>query len=124
MPRFVILYHDCPRDRPRPSHWDFLLENGDRLRAFALLEEPIAGRAIEALPLADHRLDYLDYEGPVSGDRGTVRRWDQGDYELITAAADHLIVDLDGHRIHGRCELARDQEHLTRWHWITSPAKS
>lgn len=50
------------------------------LRAWRLLTEPAAGIEIVAEVLPDHRRLYLDYEGPVSGGRGTVTRWDAGEY--------------------------------------------
>lgn len=67
--RFVILEHDWPF-----LHWDFLLESGNLLRAWRLLQPVTLGQWIEAQPLPDHRLVYLEYEGPVSGNRGEVRR--------------------------------------------------
>ena len=67
MPRFVILSHDWPT-----PHWDFLLESGPVLRAWRLLEEPAPNRDVPAEANFDHRLLYLDYEGPLSGDRGSV----------------------------------------------------
>ena len=70
MPRFAILEHDWPS-----RHWDLLLEDGDALLAWRLMEEPRAGMAVIAEKNADHRTVYLDYEGPVSGDRGSVTRW-------------------------------------------------
>lgn len=77
MPRFVILHHDHPF-----VHWDFLLENGKNCRTWRLLSEPTAElTACEAEALPEHRLFYLDYEGPVSGDRGTVTRIDAGTFE-------------------------------------------
>src|SRR6476619_1195636 len=76
MPRFVILEHDWPT-----RHWDFLLEAGPELKAWRLLAEPRYETDIPAEPNADHRLLYLDYEGPVSGGRGTVTRWDAGTFE-------------------------------------------
>lgn len=76
MPRYVILEHDWPM-----RHWDLLLEAGAVLRAWRLLEEPRTGAAIAAEANADHRLMYLEYEGKLSGNRGTVRRWDAGTYE-------------------------------------------
>ncbi len=64
MPRFVILEHDHPF-----VHWDFLLEDGDHLRSWRLKEQPAPGRTVEAEAMVDHRLRYLDYEGPVGGGR-------------------------------------------------------
>ena len=75
MPRFVILEHDWPA-----RHWDLLLEAGAVLRAWRLLAEPGPAAAVPAEPNADHRPAYLDYEGPVSGGRGTVSRWDAGTF--------------------------------------------
>lgn len=78
MPRYVILTHDHPF-----PHWDLMLEDGGVLRTWRLLAEPAAGQVVRAEQLADHRLAYLDYEGPVSGGRGSVARWDHGTYEQL-----------------------------------------
>jgi len=75
MSRYVILTHDHPF-----PHWDLMLEDGGTLRTWRLLSEPGAGRVVPAERLGDHRLAYLDYEGPVSGGRGVVARWDHGTY--------------------------------------------
>lgn len=108
--RFVILEHDHPF-----LHWDLMLEAGDALRTWRLLEEPkIPGISenpgdlvIAAEALADHRLAYLDYEGPVSGDRGVVKRWDGGEYELIDEDESRIRIALSGERIRGNAELRR-----------------
>ena len=77
MPRFVILEHDFPE-----LHWDFMLECGSALKTWRLARPPVTdGDPIAVTPLSDHRLQYLVYEGPVSGDRGNLKRWDAGEYE-------------------------------------------
>ena len=43
-------------------------------------------RPVDAEASFDHRLVYLDYEGPVSGDRGRVRRVDAGTFAWRTTA--------------------------------------
>src|ERR1700704_4821039 len=93
MPRFVILEHDHP-----VLHWDLMLEAGTALRTWRLARAPSApGEVIDALALPDHRLFYLDYEGPVSGGRGVVKRWDAGEYEpMPLSAAEELCVRLHG----------------------------
>ncbi len=103
MPRFVILTHDWPT-----PHWDFLVEAGAVLRAWRLFGEPRAGRDIPAEPNADHRLLYLDYEGPVSGGRGTVARWDAGSCAWLADGADRVAIELRGARVAGRAILRRD----------------
>ncbi len=102
MPRFVILEHDWPA-----LHWDFLLEAGPILRAWRLLAEPSAGRELAAEANADHRLLYLDYEGRVSGDRGTVRRWDAGTFDWLTDTPECVVVELHGSKLTGRCTIER-----------------
>lgn len=98
MPRFVILEHDWPA-----AHWDFLLEAGPVLRAWRLLAEPGHARRVPAQPNGDHRLLYLDYEGPLSGDRGTVRRWDAGTFDWIEEGGVRVVIQLHGERVSGRC---------------------
>jgi hypothetical protein len=105
VPRYVILEHDWPT-----RHWDFLLEAGDVLRAWRLLEEPGPGKAIPAEPNFDHRLVYLDYEGPLSGDRGSVTRWDAGTFEWIEDGPDRVIVELAGGKLAGRFEFTLSNE--------------
>ena len=73
--RFVILEHDHPF-----LHWDLLLEDGEVLKSWRLLHFPKIGFSIPAERMPDHRLMYLDYEGPVSGNRGTVKRFASGEY--------------------------------------------
>jgi hypothetical protein len=96
MPRFVVLTHDHPF-----LHWDLMLEQGDSLRSWRLMRPPEDGEPIDAEPLPDHRLAYLDYEGPVSGGRGTVERWDGGSYELIEA------VRFAGRKLSGSASISR-----------------
>src|SRR5688572_1045480 len=95
MPRFVILEHDYP-----VLHWDLMLEGEGVLRTWRLAEPP-GTRAVAAEPSFDHRLVYLEYEGPVSGDRGVVRRWDRGTYSPVAEQEGGLTVRLDGERLQG-----------------------
>jgi hypothetical protein len=76
-PRFVILKHDHPF-----LHWDFLLEEATSARTWRLLRKPCLNEPIAAEPLSAHRLMYLDYEGPVSNNRGVVRRVVEGRYAI------------------------------------------
>ncbi len=101
MSRFVVLRHDSPAG----LHWDFMLEFADVLRTWALQEEPAAERPIAARALADHRLAYLDYEGPVSGERGSVSKWDRGAFEAVEVEDDLVVVRLAGKRLLGLVTL-------------------
>ncbi|MDR0521468.1 MAG: hypothetical protein LBH00_06405 [Planctomycetaceae bacterium] len=79
MNRFVILRHQTPAG----EHWDVLLETEPALAAWSVPPQNTGGLAFScpAKKLPDHRKFYLDYEGAVSGDRGTVSRIDSGTYE-------------------------------------------
>ena len=111
MPRFAVLIHDSPRG----LHYDFLLEAGDALKTWALPKIPATGDEIECEALPDHRLVYLDYEGPVSGNRGTVTRCDQGTFSIKTWTADEIIVLLSGEKLAGRIELNVLPNQSGRW---------
>jgi hypothetical protein len=100
MPRFVILQHDHPF-----VHWDLMLEAGEVLRTWRLAAPPLSGtEPIAATPLGDHRKLYLDYEGPVSGGRGEVTRWDAGWYQELAGevrSGRSVRVHLQGKRVVG-----------------------
>jgi hypothetical protein len=99
VPRFVILEHDWPQ-----LHWDLLLEAGPVLRAWRLLDEPGPGRTVAAQTHTDHRLLYLEYEGPVSGGRGTVRQWDAGTFNWIEDG-ERVVILLQGAKLTGHYAL-------------------
>jgi hypothetical protein len=102
MPRYVILEHDHPE-----LHWDLMLETGEILRTWRLAAPPRSGGTVRAEASFDHRRLYLDYEGPVSGDRGTVKAWDRGTYEAAGEAPARVVVRLSGTRLRGTATLQR-----------------
>ncbi|MFQ5502794.1 MAG: DNA polymerase ligase N-terminal domain-containing protein [Phycisphaerae bacterium] len=74
--RFVVLHHV----EATGDHYDLMIEMGNQLATWKLHDPP---EHIESEPygvdrLPDHRPLYLDYEGPISGDRGHVTRHDSG----------------------------------------------
>jgi hypothetical protein len=104
-PRFVVLEHDHPF-----LHWDLMLEAGASLRTWRLAAPPAAGAEVEATPLGEHRRLYLDYEGPVSGDRGRVARWDHGTFAWEGAGEGSVAVRLEGGRLRGLLRLERQAD--------------
>lgn len=100
--RFVLLEH-----RWDGVHWDFMLESDGGLRTWAI-DAPIApGRILPARALDDHRSIYLDYEGPVSGGRGTVLRVDRGTYVVGEWTDDRVRVRVAGGQLVGEVLLWR-----------------
>lgn len=116
---FVLLVHSGHG----PLHYDLMLEHGSALATWQFLANPVAWRAaagqagqaasggrenkLMAERIQDHRLAYLDYEGPVSGGRGSVRRIDKGRYELLAESPDRLTIRLAGAHLAGEFELVR-----------------
>jgi len=117
MPRFVVLEHQSPRG----LHWDFMLQQEDVLATWALPEPPDANGPLEAERLPDHRLAYLDYEGPVSGNRGQVVRWDAGIFELRGQRPQEWTVVLRGQRLVGEATLRRLPEDSDAWQFTFRP---
>jgi len=105
VPRFAILEHDHPI-----LHWDLLLEHGPACRTWRLATPLDGDETIAAEELPDHRLLYLDYAGPVGGNRGKVTQWDAGSFIWPTATENCVAVLIAGNRWSGRLELQRIQE--------------
>lgn len=79
---FVILEHDWPM-----LHWDMLIDLDAcqaRVATWSINQLPTdfaySGWAIK---LTDHRRIYLNYEGPISGNRGKVERIYSGSFQLM-----------------------------------------
>ncbi|MFZ5828903.1 MAG: DNA polymerase ligase N-terminal domain-containing protein [Planctomycetota bacterium] len=111
MPQFAILRHDSPRG----VHWDFFLEVGDALRTWSLPSPPAVGESMICESLGEHRLEYLDYQGPISGDRGHVIRWDRGSYQWLRDVADDVQVRLEGDWLRGKATLTRLPGSAQQW---------
>lgn len=122
--RFALLYHRCPPEFGKPSHWDLLIEHEGQFDAWNLRTLPAdwqaalacrgavpgaaaAGPQCGAWELPPHRLEYFDYEGPVSGDRGAVQRFDRGFCRVAERDADRVVVHLEGAVLRGEARLQR-----------------
>ncbi len=115
MPRFVVLLHRTPPGYPRGTHFDLMLEHDGTLRTWALSELPAAGQTVDGEALADHRLEYLSFEGELAGGRGAVCRVDAGTYDSIQAGPDSLTVSLQGAKLRGTLTLQCDDLSGQRW---------
>lgn len=142
MPRFVVLHHqDAPRRQSlgvaarkhSGDHFDWMFEDGGVLRVWAgpVVDLRTDTHDFEVDPLPDHRSDYLDYEGPISRNRGHVSQVIGGDYAQVSAAEGSLRfvlnwVDRGNARqaqlvIQRKC--SRDERRSTRavWRFSLSP---
>jgi len=93
--RYVVLHH-TEIDQP---HYDLMFERQSdapltTVRCSAW--PPAEGATFE--PIADHRAAYLDYEGPISGNRGRVTRVESGTCIIDADGSDSLLLSLSSGR--------------------------
>jgi len=116
MSLFVVLRHESPRG----LHWDFMFQTGSALATWALGEVPGSAEPVICEALPDHRLEYLDYEGPISGGRGSVIRWDRGTCVVESRTDTEVVLALQGDKLTGRVTLARVPGETNRWRFSYS----
>lgn len=63
-------------------------------KALEVTEAEVASLPMQAMQLPNHRVHYLDYEGPVSNGRGNVRSITAGDFNWIEATATRFEAEL------------------------------
>jgi hypothetical protein len=102
MPAFVVLRHDCPDGS---WHYDWMIERTDPgadmdrpLMTFRVQSLPTEAAEFEAERIADHRRAYLEYEGKISGGRGSVRCLVGGSVIIEVYEQARIVVLLDGSR--------------------------
>jgi hypothetical protein len=82
--------------RTADIHFDWMFESDQVLRTWSTapfdLLDAETDIEIDCHPLADHRVDYLDFEGEISGGRGTVSPTLAGTYRLIQANNERFQV--------------------------------
>jgi CRP-like cAMP-binding protein len=85
------------------------------MRAWEFREDllTILRQHVQALP--DHRREYLDYEGPISGDRGYVRRVAEGTCELLRETPTEWVVRLQSEVIAGELRIVRNTPEDQSW---------
>jgi hypothetical protein len=114
-PQFVLLRHE----RGDAIHWDLGLDMGGALATWQILENPEklaeANLPLAARRLGAHRRAYLDYEGPISGNRGHVTRVDRGPWQLVEQRADLWRFRLEGRVLYGAFSLERTSEVPEEW---------
>ncbi len=93
----VLLRHTLPDGT---WHYDWLFEPSDdapalhSFRVLVRIDATDPPTVFEAVPTQPHRPHYLTYEGPVSGDRGSVSRVARGAIS-VSPERDGLLVQLD-----------------------------
>jgi hypothetical protein len=93
--RFVILWHEVDNMPGRQNHYDFLLESAGFFITIELSELPWEVALVRGKVLSPHRLEYWDLEGPISGNRGCVRRITRGNYQMVPTEQNAWKLTLD-----------------------------
>jgi hypothetical protein len=90
--QYVILRHDGI-DEP---HFDLMFESapGSSLNTWRSPRWPI-DRPTPLVPLGDHRREYLEFEGPVSGNRGHVTRVERGQFNRLAGSEPAFRITLE-----------------------------
>lgn len=114
--RYAVLHHT---DVAVP-HFDLLFEafSGSPLMTWRSASWPIISPTIVER-IADHRREYLEYEGPVSNERGQVRRVAGGTFCFEVISENLLRIRFDG----GDCLSLRREEQGLFWHADPLPAR-
>jgi hypothetical protein len=101
--RFVVLRHDISGT----THFDLMIDGGSLLATWQCPSPPedAQQRPLLCRRIGDHRRMYLDYEGPVSGDRGHVTRHDVGTCRIARWGDDGVEVTFEGRQLVGRYAL-------------------
>ena len=110
---YVILKHTTPEG----THFDFMLENENHLSTWRIQIPPaeLKTTPAKAEKIFDHPKKFLTYEGPVTGNRGSVRRWDEGTYRVLDEEDRRLALDVRGAIVSGHLALSRDAGVDHRW---------
>lgn len=106
MPRFTISHHTGAKEG---DHYDLFLETPDALRSWRL-DSPSFQTPQSAKQTKDHRGLYLDFEGEVAGNRGSVKIWDTGTYLVDRWDEKHIRIALVGRQVRTRLRLDLAEE--------------
>lgn len=117
-PPFVLLHHvisDKEHFLSDTEHWDLCLDLGETLATWRISRDPrtTPDKKTHNWParrIVDHRRAYLEYEGPISGNRGEVQRVDQGTWTPIEQGPIIWVVRLDGTGLKGVYRLPAGTE--------------
>ncbi len=102
---YVVLHHRAMPGQPLPrggsDHFDWMFEAGGSLRTWATLSHPgfDCDASLSADRLADHRREYLHYEGAISNDRGTVHQVERGQFQVMFESPDCWVLSVGGDRL-------------------------
>lgn len=121
MPRLVVQEHS----RAGEKHYDLMLENPGMLTGLLWTwrfdEFPGSRLAQTCERIPDHEPRFLEYEGPLSADKGSVRIVDSGTFDLLAGQEDQVVFTARARRVIGSCRLLRGDN--DNWSFTCEPYK-
>jgi bifunctional non-homologous end joining protein LigD len=104
---FVIHEHHATN-----LHWDLRLEMDGVLKSWAVPKTPPESKGTKrlAIEVEDHPMDYATFKGTIPEGNygaGTVKIWDNGNYELLKKYSDRIIFELKGKKLKGKYCLVK-----------------
>lgn len=88
--RMVLLLHELPEGT---RHFDWLVEQPGAVGLLSFrVADRIGASGFDAERIADHRREYLSYEGEVSGGRGRVQRVAEGTVDRVEISEVRVAV--------------------------------
>jgi hypothetical protein len=114
--RFNLVLHHSPK--AEDAHYDLFLEQADGLFSLRVERSPDPDWAsfVVGARQFDHRKRYLDYEGPISGDRGWIERVDSG--QMSGEPGADAVLRFEGELLSGSYVLRALGEERYRLHAI------
>lgn len=113
---FVVLQHEIPA-ADQASHWDLMIEADGALVTWRLPHDwsSAAAQVVERIP--DHRLEFLEWEGELTNNRGSVAQVDRGEIVIHAWTDDEISGWLSGREGQTLFRIARMVEatDLNRW---------
>jgi hypothetical protein len=114
MRRFVVQAHT----RNNRTHYDLMLESGETLKTWQM-DSPPDQIPQTTIKIQDHRLIYLEYEGEISNNRGSVKIWDKGNYATIKEKESGWVISLRGKLLDGGYQISFIEGN--KWKWNKLP---
>ena len=109
--RFVVHEHYARR---AGLHYDLRLEMNGVLKDWAFRKEPPTRKGVKRFGVQqpDHDLYWLDFEGEIREGygAGVMKMWDKGEYELVKADPDKMVLKFYGKKLRGTYVLLKFRE--------------
>lgn len=104
---FVVLRHSDQGG----DHFDLMIDQGSHLATWKFQQAPeTVDTVLVCRRIFDHRRFFLDYEGPLSGDKGSVSQHDRGHCRILGCADDEWNVSFLGKHLVGRFDLVKEAD--------------